>query len=123
MIGGQWSVDSYEMNHTVQGDFADFITSPNDPLWFSQYAFIDRLYFMWRGEQSNKIFTDADPCGGYYGSAENTEFPQPAGHNLHDVFEPPFYAFRATDEIETLGGLSIAETCYYLRTAVPYTYE
>ena len=53
---------------TMQGDFLDFDTSPNDPLWFSHHAQLDRLHYYWMQYIGEALATDEDPCGGYYGT-------------------------------------------------------
>lgn len=53
---------------------ADFDTSPNDPLWFSHHANLDRLHYYWLQLVGESIATDDDPCGIYYGGA--TVYPQ-----------------------------------------------
>lgn len=54
----------------------DFDTSPNDPLWFSHHAQLDRLHYYWMQYIGEALATDEDPCGGYYG--EMTPDPQVA---------------------------------------------
>lgn len=45
MTGGSWKDTS---NGNIMGDFTDPITSPNDPLWFSHHAQIDRIWYQWK---------------------------------------------------------------------------
>lgn len=116
--GGTWN----DTERTILGDFYDANTSPNDPLWWSHHANLDRLWWQWKKEKGDALATDDDYCGNYYGG--ETVYPQPVGHNLWQKFYPEFYAFRSIDEISALGGLTINEACYYFNTErMPYTYD
>eukprot|EP01035_Chromulina_nebulosa_P018954 gene18954-24762_t len=109
--GGVWTSKD---NKFCMGDFEDPITSPNDPLWFSHHSQLERLYYTWRQLTGDKLATTSDPCGIFYGRSVTN--PQPAGHNLNDLFYPYFY----------LGGdtpITLAQACSYLNTNnVDYTY-
>eukprot|EP01035_Chromulina_nebulosa_P018469 gene18469-24179_t len=108
--GGSWTSNKQD----VMGDIKDPITSPNDPLWFSHHAQLERLYYTWRQSTGDKLATTSDPCGIFYG--KNAVNPQPSGHNLNDVFYPYFY----------LGGdtpITLSQACSYLNTqSLDYTY-
>lgn len=95
----------------------DPITSPNDPLFFSHHANLERLYYKWRQQTGDALASSSDPCGSYYGSYVTK--PQPSGHNLEDVFYPYFYAFGSTEP------LTVSGACTYLQTAnnIYYTYD
>ena len=49
---------------------------------------------------------------------------QPPGHNLNDLFSPPFFTYRSNlSEIRRKGPMTLKEACHYLSTArLPYTY-
>ncbi len=109
--GGSWTTTG----GTADGDIKDPITSPNDPLFFSHHANLDRMYLDFRKKLGDSLATDEDPCGVFYG-AEVT-YPQPQGHNLPDEMIPSmYYAFRTEQEIETLGPITIAEACKALHS-------
>ena len=60
---------SFYVNDEIAfGDVLDFFTSPNDPLWFSHHAQLDRLHYYWMQLIGEALVTDEDPCGGYYGT-------------------------------------------------------
>lgn len=48
-VGGSWVVNSAQwVGKPAMGDLLDMHTSPNDPLFFSHHANIDRMYYLWR---------------------------------------------------------------------------
>ena len=48
-VGGHWTAKSPAWGTaTAVGDMLDIFTSPNDPLFFSHHANLDRLYYYWR---------------------------------------------------------------------------
>lgn len=105
-----------------EGDMIDFDASPNDPIWYSHHAMIDKIWYQWRATVGSTLTSDEDECGGFY--VGETVDPQPAGHNLYEKFDPPFYAFRTVEEIATEGSLTLNEACYYFgNDIVPYTYD
>jgi hypothetical protein len=57
-----------------QGDFLDIATSPNDPLWFSHHANLDRLFYLWMKGTGNLLANTSDPCGGFYSG--DSQYPQ-----------------------------------------------
>lgn len=104
------------------GDMLDFYSSPNDPIWWSHHAMIDKIWFEWKDTIGSSLTSDEDECGGFY-EGEVVD-PQPVGHNLYEKFDPAFYAFRTVEEIETEGGLTLNEACYYFANdLLPYTYD
>lgn len=109
-VGGAWPVG----NAIVSGDLTDPATSPNDPLFFSHHAQLDRLWYQWKVNTGDAKATTADPCAGFYGTAVTS--PQPSGHNLADTFFPYFY----------LGGsspLTVSQACLALQAKnAPYSY-
>ncbi len=132
--GGQWTpssislglhlrdnIHNYNNNNTAPtveatGDMMDPITSPNDPLFFSHHANLDRLYYNWKIQIGDSLATVDDPCGTFYGG--NTTNPQPAGHNLNDVFTPPFYTFDGVTQ------LTLSSACYNMHTSrIQWKYE
>jgi hypothetical protein len=117
-VGGNWNTTG----GIAFGDFWDANTSPNDPIWWSHHANLDRMWWQWNIQTGNDLATDDDNCGKFYGGV--VKDPQPVGHNLYQKFYPEFYAFRSIDEISTLGGLTINEACYYFNTnRLPYSYD
>ena len=73
--GGEWYNSSdTEKKYPYYGDMYDFDTSPNDPLWFSHHANLDRLHYYWMEYIGDSIATGDDPCGEYYGG--DTVYPQ-----------------------------------------------
>ena len=70
-VGGYWQLDS---GNFAIGDMGDVATSPNDPLFFSHHANLDRIYYLWRLKTGDKLATVEDPCGLYYGP--RASFPQ-----------------------------------------------
>jgi hypothetical protein len=45
LTGGKWKTDD---DQSILGDLTDPVTSPNDPLWFSHHAQLDRLFYQWK---------------------------------------------------------------------------
>lgn len=73
--GGEWvATVALDDSDKSQGDVLDFETSPNDPLWFSHHANLDRLRYYWQERTGDSLATDEDPCGNYYGGV--TVYPQ-----------------------------------------------
>eukprot|EP01036_Dinobryon_divergens_P028190 gene28190-37093_t len=124
--GGYWTVkdinDTLSAGAPAMGDMLDVFTSPQDPLFFSHHANLDRIFYFWRKRIGDSLATAEDPCGIFYGN--DTHYPQPPGHNLNDHFSPPFYTYRANlSEIHSKGPMTLKEACRYLYTSrLPYTY-
>lgn len=68
-VGGTWR--DHQTGEFIDGDFLQFQTSANDPLWLSHHAMLDKLFYIWRAKYGDAISTDEDPCGVYYASECN----------------------------------------------------